>query len=99
MAANKFTKNTAKFKYLEMVLRNKSCIHKETMRILNWENAYCHSPLMLLFSCLLSKDIESKIFKTIILLVIIYGCEILALTFRKEVTLRVSKNSMLGKTI
>jgi hypothetical protein len=72
MAANKYTKNMVKFKYLEMALRNMSCIHTEIMRILNWENAYCHSPQKLLFSCLLSKNIRSKIFKTIILLVIIY---------------------------
>jgi hypothetical protein len=97
MAANKYTNNMAKFKYLEMALRNKSCIHKEIMKILNWENAYCHSSQKLLFSWLLSKNIKSKIFK--IILFVIYGCEILSLTFRKEVMLRVSKNSMLGKTI
>ena len=63
----------AKFKHLEIALRNKSCIHKEIMRILNWENAYCHSSQKLLFSWLLSKNIKSKILKTIILLVIIQG--------------------------
>ena len=72
----------AKFKYLEMALRNKSCIHKKIIRILNWENAYCHSPQKLLFSWLLSENIKSKTFKTIILFVI-YGCEILSLTFRE----------------
>lgn len=41
MAFNTYNENMAKFKYLEMAL---SCIHKEIMRILNWENAYCHSP-------------------------------------------------------
>jgi len=73
MAANKYIKNMAKFKHLEIALRNKSCIHKEIMRILNWENAYCHSSQKLLFSWLLSKNIKSKILKTIILLVIIQG--------------------------
>jgi hypothetical protein len=33
MATNKYTKNMAKFKYLEMAVRNKSCIHKEMMRL------------------------------------------------------------------
>jgi hypothetical protein len=89
----------AKFKYLDIAVRNKSCIHKEIMRILNWENVYCHSPQKILFSCLLSKNIKHEIFKTRILLVITYGWEILSLTLRKEVTLGVFKNSMLGKTI
>jgi hypothetical protein len=77
MAANKYTKNMAKFKYLEMALRNKSCIHKEKMRILNWENVYFHSLQKLLISCMLSKNIKHKIFKTRILLVITFWWEIL----------------------
>jgi len=60
VAANKYTKNMAKFKYLEMALRNKRCIHKEIMRILNWENAYCHSPQKLLCSWLFSKNIKVR---------------------------------------
>jgi hypothetical protein len=98
MAANKYIENIAKFKYLGMALTNNSCIHKEIMRILNRDNAYYHSLQKLSLPCL-SKNIKPKIYKTIILFVIIYGCEIWSLTLREIVTLRVYKNSMLQTTI
>ena len=46
----------------------------------------------LLSSSLLSKNIKSKIYSTIILPVVVYGCETWSLTLREERRLRVFEN-------
>jgi hypothetical protein len=51
----------------------------------------------ILSSRLLSKTLQIKIYKTIILPVILYGCEILSLTLREEHRLGVSENRVLRK--
>jgi hypothetical protein len=48
-----------------------------------------------LFSLLLSKTIKIKIYKTIILPVVLYGCENSSLTSREEQRLRVFENRVL----
>jgi hypothetical protein len=49
-------------------------------------------PENLLFSCLISTNLKIKVYKTIILLVVLYGCETLSLTLREEHRLRVFQN-------
>jgi hypothetical protein len=49
------------------------------------ENAYYHSAQNLLSSSLLSKNIEIKIYRTIILPIVSYGCGTWLLTSREEV--------------
>ena len=44
---------------------------------------------------MLSKNIKNKIYITIILLVVLYGCEAWSLTLRKECWLRVFENRVL----
>jgi hypothetical protein len=51
--------------------------------------------LTLLSSRLLSKNIKVRIYKTIILPVVLYGCETWSLTFRDEHRLRVFENRVL----
>jgi hypothetical protein len=51
---------------------------------MNSGNACYHSVQNLLSSYLLSKKIKIRIFKTIILPVVLYGCETWSLTFREE---------------
>jgi hypothetical protein len=46
------------------------------MSRLNSGNAYYYSVQKLLLSCLLSKSVNIKIYKTIILSLVLYGCEI-----------------------
>ena len=46
-------------------------------------------------SSLLSKDLKIKIFETLILPVVMYGCEALSLTLREECRLRIFKNRIL----
>jgi len=46
---------------------------------------------------LLSKNLKIKIYKAIILLVVLYGCETWSLTLREERKLRVLDNMMLRR--
>jgi hypothetical protein len=50
-----------------------------------------------LSSCLLSKRIKIKIQRTIILSVVLYGCETWSLTWREECWLRVFENRVLRR--
>jgi hypothetical protein len=49
----------------------------------------------ILSSCLLSKNVKIKIYKTPILPVVLYGCETWSMTLREEHKLRVFENKML----
>ena len=50
-----------------------------------------------MFSSLLSKNLKIKIYRNIILPVVLYGCETWSLTLRKEHRLRVFENRMLRR--
>jgi hypothetical protein len=66
-------------------------------RRLNAGNAWNHSVHSLLTSRLLFRDAKVKIYKTIILLVVLYGCETLSLTLREEHRLRMVENRVLRR--
>ena len=51
----------------------------------------------LLSSSLLSKTVKIKIYRTIILPVVLFGCETWSLTLREERRLRVFENRVLGR--
>ena len=51
----------------------------------------------LLSSTLLSKNLKIKIYRTIILHVVLYGCETWSLTLREERRLRVFENRVLRR--
>ena len=53
--------------------------------------------ILLVSSSLLSKKIKIKIYRTIILLVLLYGCETWSLTLREERRLRVFENRVLRR--
>src|SRR5215468_1396865 len=60
-------------------------------------NACYHSVQNLLSSRLLSKNTKIKVYRTIILPVILYGCETWSLTLREEQRLRVYENRVLRR--
>jgi len=62
------------FKYLGKTLRNQNPIQEEIRSRLKSENASYHSVQKLLFSSLLYKNLMLKIYRTIILPVVLYGC-------------------------
>jgi hypothetical protein len=67
---------------LEIMVTNQKCIRGEIKSKLYSENAFYHAVQDLLSSRLLSKNVNIKIYKIIILSVILYGCEIWSLTLR-----------------
>jgi hypothetical protein len=91
--------DVAKFKYLRKTLtaRDQNYIRKEIKSRLNSGNACYHSVQSLLSSRLLSGNVKVKIYKTIILPVVLYGCETWPLTSREEHILRVFENRVLRR--
>jgi hypothetical protein len=87
----------ATFKYLGTTLANQNDIHDEIKNRLNSGNGCYHSVENLLSSRLISKNLKIKIYKTVILPVVLYGCETWSVTLGEEHRLRVFENRVLRK--
>jgi hypothetical protein len=85
------------FKYLGTNLTNQNSIQEEIRSRLKSANACYHSVQNLLSSSLLSKNLKIKIYRTIILPVVLYGCETWSLASREELRLRVFENRVLRR--
>jgi hypothetical protein len=77
------------FKYLGTTLTNQNSIWEVSKIRLKPGNACYHSLQNLLSSRFLSKNLKIEIYRTIILPVVLYGCETWSLTLREECRLRV----------
>jgi hypothetical protein len=85
------------FKYLGTTFTNQNSIEEEIKSRLKTGYACYHLLQNLLSSCFLSKILEIKIYRTLILPVL-YGYETWSLTFREEYRLRVFDNRVLRRT-
>ena len=94
---NSFFERVEEFKYLGTTLTNQNSIQEEIKSRLKSGNACYHSVQNLLSSSLLSKNLKIKIYGTIILPVVLYGCETWSLTLREKRRLRVFENRVLRR--
>jgi len=94
---NSFIERVEDFKYLGTTLTEQNSIQEEIKSRLKLGNACYHSVQNLLSSRLLSKNLKIKIYRTVILPVVLYGCETWSLTLREERRLRVFENRVLRK--
>jgi len=85
------------FKYLGTTLTNQNSIAEEIKSRFRSGNACYHSVQNLLSSRLLSKNLKIKTYRTIILPVVLYGCETWSLTLREERKIRVFENMVLKR--
>jgi hypothetical protein len=85
------------FKYLGTTITNQNSIHEEIKSRFKSGNAFYHSVQNLLSSNLQSKNVKIKIYRNIILPVVLYGCETWSLTLREECRLRVFENRVLRR--
>ena len=83
------------FKYWVAALPIQNSVQEEIRSRLKSGNACYYSVQNLLSSILLFKNLKFKIYRTIILPVVLYGCETWSLTLREEHRLRMSENKVL----
>jgi hypothetical protein len=86
------------FKHLGTSPTNRNSIHEDIKSRLKSGNPCYHSVQNLLSSSLLSKNTKVRVYRTVILPVVLYGCETWSLTLRDEERLRVFENKVLRWT-
>jgi hypothetical protein len=85
------------FKYLGTTLTNQNAIQEEIKSRQRSGNACYYSVQNLLSSRLLSRNLKIKLYRTIILPIVLYGYETWSLTVREERRLRVFENKVLRR--
>ena len=94
---NSSIERVEEFRCLGTTVTDQNSIQEEIKSRLKLGNACCHSVQNLLSSSLLFKNLKIKMYRTIILPVVLYGCGTWSLTLREERRLRVFENRVLRK--
>jgi hypothetical protein len=87
-----------KLKYLGIIQTNQNLIHKEIKSRLNLRNSCYDAVQNLLSLYLLSKNVKFKMYKIIILPVVLYGCETWSVMLREKHRLKVFESRVLRRT-
>ena len=82
------------FKYLGSNLTDQNSIEEQVKGRLKSGNVCCHSVQNLLSSSLLSKNLKINVYRTIILPVVLCGCETWSLKLMEERRLRLFENEV-----
>jgi len=85
------------FKHSGTTLTNRNSIQEQITSRVKSGNVCFHSVHYLLSSSLLSKNLKFNTYRTIILPVVLYGCETWLLTLGEECRMRVLENRMLRR--
>jgi hypothetical protein len=94
---NSFLESVEDFKYSGKTLTNRNSIQEEINSSLKSGNACCYSVQNLLISSVLTKNVKTMIYRSIILPVVLYGCETWSLTLVEELRLKVLENRALKR--
>ena len=94
---NSSIEKVEEFKYLGTTLTNQNFIQEEIKSRLKSGNGCYYSVQNLLSSRLVSKNLKLKIYRNIIMPVVLYGCETWSLTLKEERRLRVFENRVLRR--
>jgi len=92
---NSSCERVEQFKYLGTTLTNQNSVQEEIKSRLKSRNACYHLVQNILSPSLLFKNIKIKIYRTVMLRVVLYGCETWSLTLREGCRLRVFENRVL----
>jgi len=94
---NSSLQRVEKFKYLGTTLKIQNSTQEQITCRLKSGNVSCHAGQNFLCSSLLYRNLKIKIHRTIILSVVLYGCETWSLTLREDHRLRVLENRVLRR--
>ena len=87
----------ATFRHVGSAPTHQNSIHEQIDSRRNWWNACYLSVQSLFVFRFVSKNVKIEIYRTIMLPVVLYGCETWSLTLREEYRLRVFENRVLRK--
>jgi len=94
---NSSFESAKELKYLGTILKNQNHIEEEIRSRLKSGNSCYHSVQNLMSLSFLSKNTKIKMYRTIILPVVLYGCETWSLTLREECGMWVLENRVLRR--